>query len=265
MIASFSDESGNDGQSVVFAMATILVSHESSYYFGNDWRRMLAEFGVTEFHAADFYGRRNEFSRWPAERTAAMQSAIIKLLQKWEVRHSAALVTNDDYKRSFVETGFNRTIVSAPRKWMKPYLTAFQHTVIDLREFADYQLKGTYIVPVFDNCQEFMAQAREFYDQRNADGKLGQMQVASQREYVQIQAADFFAWEYRIRVEDSLAARRPEPGPVLEAVRKYHFGARLWSFDYLEHLRQRIDAVNSGIDPETLSAPDSCPWGSPRL
>jgi hypothetical protein len=62
MIAAFADESGNDGQSSVFAIATILMRQESSYYFGNDWQSMLSEFGVTEFHAADFHNRRKEFT-----------------------------------------------------------------------------------------------------------------------------------------------------------------------------------------------------------
>ena len=81
VIAAFVDESGNDGQSQVFAMATVLLSYGSSYYFGNDWKAMLKDFSVTEFHACDFHVRL-EFP--------AFQHAAIKLFQRWQVKHSLA-------------------------------------------------------------------------------------------------------------------------------------------------------------------------------
>jgi hypothetical protein len=258
MIAAFIDESGNDGQSSVFAMATVLLSQSSSYYFGNDWQNMLANFGVSEFHASDYHGGRGDFRGWTADQRNELQTAIVELLQKWQVKHSAALVANNDYRRSFVDTGFNRTIRPTISKWKKPYLIAFQHTVLDLRECTDHQPKGCYIVPVFDNCKEFMSQARQYYDQRNADGKLGGMHVPDTRqEYAQIQAADFFAWEYRVFAERCVATGQRSPGPVLEALREHSFGVKLWSFDFLEHLRMRVEAVNGGIDPDTMTMPET--------
>jgi hypothetical protein len=256
VITAFIDESGNDGQSPVFAMATVLSSSETSYYFGNDWQAMLTHFCVGEFHAADFYGGRGEYKGWTSDRKNALQSAAIELFRKWEVKHSAALVANDDYRRSIVETGFNETIRPATSKWKKPYLTAFIHTVLDLRECADHQQKGCYIVPVFDNCQEFMSQARQYYDGRNTDGKLGGMLVpATRREYVQLQAADFLVWEYRVAAERYVASGELDPGPVLEALQDHFFGAKLWSFDFLEYVRKRVEAVNSGVDPDTVAMP----------
>lgn len=241
-------------------MATVLLSSATSYYFGNDWQVMLADFDVSEFHASEFYRRRGEFSKWEADRIDALQSSVVELLRKWQIKHSAALVVNDDYRRSFVETGFNKSIPPAIRSWKKPYLAAFRHTVLDLREYADHQPRGCYIVPMFDNCQEFMGQAREDYDQRNVDGKLGRMQISTtRREYVQLQAADFFAWEYRVNAERCLATGERNPGPVLEALKEHMFGAKLWTFDFLEYLRERVQAVNKGIDPETIPTPNTPP------
>ena len=70
MIAAFTAESGNDGQSSVFAMATILLCHTASYYFANDWKSLLADYGITTFHATDFYGPRGEFRGWAKDRRA---------------------------------------------------------------------------------------------------------------------------------------------------------------------------------------------------
>ena len=48
MFVAFIDESGNDSNSAVFAMAGILLCDLSSWYFANDWTAMLARFGVSE-------------------------------------------------------------------------------------------------------------------------------------------------------------------------------------------------------------------------
>jgi hypothetical protein len=56
-----------------------------------------------------------------------------------------------------------------------------------------HQPKGHYIIPVFDDSQEFMGQARHYHAEKNKDEKLGRMRVSNTREYVQLQAADFLA------------------------------------------------------------------------
>src|ERR1017187_6934357 len=237
-------------------MATVLLDYGSSYYFGNDWQAMLRDFSVSAFHACDFHGRRGEF-RWSDDRHTAFEHAAITLFQKWQVKHFAVLVANEDYKRSFVDTGFHKTLRPATGKWKKPYLQAFQHTVLDLREYADHQPKGYYIIPVFDRCQEFMGQARKDYERKNKDGKLGRMQVSITREYVQLQAADFFAWEYRVNAERCIATGHHEPGQVLEALHEHMFGAKLWSFEFIDYLRRRVEAVYRGVDPESVSSPEA--------
>jgi len=74
---------------------------------------MLARFWLTEFHATDFHGRLGAFSKWNDKQAAELEMEAVRLLDKWEVKHSAALVVNDDYEKSFVETGFNKKIVPA--------------------------------------------------------------------------------------------------------------------------------------------------------
>jgi hypothetical protein len=252
MIAAFVDESGNDGRSHVFSMATIILCSVSSYFFGNDWRALLEDFGLKEFHASDFYRRQGEFRQWHDDRCRDLELAITGLFLKWQIKHCCALVEHDGYKRSFVDTGFHKTLRPAIRKWKKPYLQAFQDTVSNLREYADHQPKGIYITPVFDDCQEFMGQARADYAQKNSDGKLGQMYVSRTREYVQLQAADFLAWQYRVDVERCITRRESNPGPVLAALLEHMFGAKVWSFEFLDYLRRRVEAVISGVDPESV-------------
>jgi hypothetical protein len=255
MFVSFTDESGNDGQSQVFAMATIVLCHFSSYYFGNDWQSMLMDFSISEFHARDFHGGRGQF-RWTDSRRSEFQQAVVNLFLKWEVKHSAVVVLHNDYRRAFVDTGFHKVLRPAIRSWKKPYLQAFQHTVLDLRHYADHQPKGHYIVPVFDFCQEFMGQAQHDYAERNKDAKLGNMHVSNTREYVQLQAADFLAWEYRVNAERSIRTGERNAGPVLSALQHHMFGAKIWSYAFLEYLRRRVEAVNSGIDPDSIPGPE---------
>lgn len=251
MIAAFTDESGNDGQSSVFAMATILLCHTASYYFANDWKSLLADYGITTFHATDFYGPRGEFRGWAKDRRALFQTKILNLLERWQIKNSVVLVENAGYRKAFVESGFNRTITQAPNKWRKPYLEAFINTVLDLREYADHQ-EGRYITPVFDDCQEFMAQARQEYDDKNRDGKLGKMHISTVQDHVQLQAADFIAFEFGVTAQHYFETGRIERGTPFEALTGQNFGAKIWNYSKLDYLRRRVEAIEKGIDPDTL-------------
>ena len=104
----------------------------------------------------------------------------------------------------------------AIKNWKSRYLQAFQHVIADLREYSKYQPKGHYITPVFDQCQEFMGQAEQDYAARNKDGKLGRMFVSNTREYVQLQAADFLVWEYRVAQERCIASGDKAPNAVMD-------------------------------------------------
>ncbi len=130
-------------------------------------------------------------------------------------------------------------------------MSAFQDTVLDLREYADHQSKGQYIIPVFDDCKEFMGQAKVDYAKKNMDRKLGSMHVSNMREYVQLQAADLLASEYRTCAETLIKSGELKPGRVLEALQEHQFHAKMWDFEHLDYLRRRVEAVNNGIDPET--------------
>jgi Protein of unknown function (DUF3800) len=254
VFVAFVDESGNDGQSAVFSMATIVLQHADSYYFGNDWRSALTNFGVSAFHATDFHGRRGQFRSMDDAQMEALATTLLNLFRKWSVYHSAVLVANADYQNSFVSTGFHKSIRPAVRSWKKPYLYAFRNTVLDLREFADHLPDGHYLTPVFDCSQEFMGQAQADYRQRNTDGRMGDMHVATSQEQIQLQAADLLAWEHRKAAEDRLRTGNCEPGPVLAALlEKNHFGARLWDFEHLDDLRKRVEAVENGVDPYSIT------------
>ncbi|MGA8026552.1 MAG: DUF3800 domain-containing protein [Bryobacteraceae bacterium] len=254
MVVAYIDEAGNDGVSPVFAMGTILLSHSSSYYFGNDWKTLLKKFGLREFHATDLHGRRDEL-RWDEKGRLAFIDGVVELFNKWEVKHSAVLVPNTEYQQSFVETGFHRTIRPAISKWKKPYLHAFMGTTLALRECADHQQRGVYITPIFDRCQEFMGQALSDYRDRNKDGKLGNMQVSDSRAHVQLQAADFITWEYRVNAEAYVRTGKYEVGPTLASLLQHGFGAKAWRFEDLEYLRLRVEAVQADIDPDSIPEP----------
>jgi hypothetical protein len=254
MIVAYIDETGNDANSSVFAMATILLSHKSAYYFGNDWQALLEQHGVSAFHATTFHRRVGEF-QWEDYRHNGFKDAVVQLINRWEIKHSAVLVANDDYQRSFVHTGFHKIILPATRSWKKPYLQAFVGTVHALREYATHQPEGIYITPVFDNCQEFIGQAKADYRERNKDGVLGEMLVSNTRQHIQLQAADFVAWEYRVSAQRFMKTGNREAGPTLAALLEHGFGAKMWGFEDLDYLRKRVEAIHNKLDPESVPAP----------
>ncbi|MGJ5819083.1 DUF3800 domain-containing protein [Paludibaculum fermentans] len=252
MIVAYFDESGNDSQSTVFAMAGVYLSHSSSCYFAFDWMKLLKQFDIPEFHASDFHGRRKSFRGWSEARCTDFLEAAIRLLLKWRVKHGGVTISRADFKRSFVDTGFHLRLTPAVTKWKKPYLHAFLHLVHDLREYAGHQARGVRITPVFDECQEFIGQARQEYLLRNKDGKLGALCVGNSQSHVQIQAADLIVWEYRRAHERQLQTGQWEVSRVMEPLLPHMFIARTWTFDYLEYLRERVEAEAEGLDPEAV-------------
>lgn len=255
MFVAFIDESGNDGHSAVFAMASILLCDLSSYFFANDWAAMLGKFGITGYHATDFHGRRGEFRGWDDCRDTEFRNHAVGLFLKWKVKHHGVGIPRGDFQRSFTDTGFHLLLRPAVAKWKKPYLQAFQHIISDLRAYADHQPRGQYIRPIFDNCQEFLGQAKQDYAAINSDGKLGCMYVANAQEYPQLQAADFLVWEYRTHLERRLSTGDRSPNSIMDALSPHMFNAQVWTFEYLEYLRKRTEAVLRCEDPDAVEAP----------
>ena len=104
-----------------------------------------------------------------------------------------------------------------------------------------------------------MGQAKNDYLVLNADGKLGAMYVSNAREYVQLQAADFLAWEHRVHVERRLVTGDRSPNAVMAALLPHMFSAQAWTYEYLEYLRKRVEAVQRGEDPEAIEPPPPDP------
>jgi hypothetical protein len=238
-------------------MAGVLMSYRSSYFFGNEWNDLLHSFGVSEYHATKFHGRCGPFAGWSDHQRHDFELAIVHLLVQWDVKHSGVAIIKDDYKRSFVNTGFHRRLVPATRKWRSPYLQAFHHIITDLRTYADHQPRGLLLAPIFDQCQEFIGQAKVDYDRINADRRLGQMIVSNTPKYVQLQVADFLAWEYRAGLERRLRTGDKCPNLIMQALMPHMFLAQFWPFDYLECLRKRVEAYIEGDDPDGVTLPNS--------
>ena len=100
-----------------------------------------------------------------------------------------------------------------------------------------------------------MGQAQQDYANFNKDGKLGRMYVSNTREYVQLQAADFLVWEYRVGMERKLSAGDRALNRVMESLLPHMFMAKIWTFEDLEYLRKRVEACAEGRDPDTVEAP----------
>jgi Protein of unknown function (DUF3800) len=252
MFAAFTDESGNDAKSTVFAMASILLCDLSSYYFGIDWSKLLKTFGVQEFSATDFHGRRHNFKRWSDAQAEDFRRSAVNLFLKWEVKHGGVVIPIRDFENEFIRTKFHLRLKPATAKWKKPYLFGFYHIVTDLCEYADHQPKGTYIRPIFDNCQEFMGQARTDYARLNKEWKLGEMYVSNARDYVQLQAADFMVWEYRVDLERRLKTGESTHSATMIALTPHLFSARIWSLEHLNYYRRRVEACFAGENPEAV-------------
>jgi hypothetical protein len=61
MFVAFIDESGNDSNSTVFTMASLLLCDLSSYYFANGWSEMLSACTVADLDVVDAEGGEHRY------------------------------------------------------------------------------------------------------------------------------------------------------------------------------------------------------------
>ena len=81
---------------------------------------------------------------------------------------------------------------------------------------------------------------------------LKDFSVPAARDSITLLSEVSHASEYRTCAETLIKSGELKPGRVLEALQEHRFHAKMSSFEYLDYLRRRVEAVNNGIDPETV-------------
>lgn len=202
MICSYADESG-DKQ--VYSVCGLISKLEEFVELGRVWRQALTEEGLTEFHASKLENNLKPFDdlkRFHKDYRDHLQRKFIGLITSrpiWGfnafVEHAALSAHETSLKRFMSHT--------------EPYTFSFRMFVEILAvEVDEYKLKNEPIAFIFDQQKEFEGKAKEMYDYLATDGqwplsyRLGSISFESRLNFVELQAADVWAYESRKHVTD---------------------------------------------------------------
>jgi hypothetical protein len=201
MICSYADESGDRR---AYSMCGLLAKLEDFVELGRQWRIALKEEGLPEFHSAKMENRLPPHEDIDQDRRVFLQRKFIRLITDRKIWGFNAFVELDALKRHSDELA---PYISD----REPHLFCFRMAVeIMALEIDDYRIKNEPIAFIFDRHKEHEGRAKEIYDHLSTDGKwplayrLGSLAFESRLDFVELQAADVWAYESRKHVADAV-------------------------------------------------------------
>jgi hypothetical protein len=212
MMVAYCDESYRTDAPALFTITGVLSNSIEWFELGRRWRRMLVKHGLEKdgFHMSDCENAtvHTPYEAMPRPERDAIQrdflgiicdtpmGAAITALEATEFPKLKALIESQPH--------FDQRFV------IKPYYSAFQHTVATLSRVLDDAkfVENERVAFTFDRTQEFSPIALKLYgDLQNDPGvpfrhRLGSIKFESRLAEVQLQAADVLAYEGMRYVRD---------------------------------------------------------------
>lgn len=213
----YGDESGIGAPSRYCVVAGYLGSPREWRRFNREWKEVLDEFAVPDFHAKDFFGRaskqkssRNPYVGWTDAKALRFIDALTAIIQKRRITPVANAVNTEDFKARTVDerrmiTGGNydqrRKVWTRMGSPNAPYHSALQWFY---REAVDRSDRKTALHFVMDSQAHFAGYALDVFNATVAiideqfpehQGKLSDLAYARRMapEHLGLQAADLFA------------------------------------------------------------------------
>jgi hypothetical protein len=189
LLTGYFDESGTHRGSPVSVVAGYIATVIQWRVFESKWRKMLDKAGVETFHVADLCNSRNEFHGWTEERRRVLIKQAARIIkEQTELGVGFAVLVNDFYQ--VIPLGLQEW-VGGLYGWTGMYLLGY------VRRWAK---EAKYPMPV--NCFfEAGAKGRHELDRlmgaaaNIADSFIGGWGFQKKNRIVQLQAADFLAYE----------------------------------------------------------------------
>jgi len=209
MICSYADESAD---SRVYSVSGLIGRLRDFVELERQWRLMLPEKGISEFHASKLEFAQSPFDRLDRDQRDDIQRTFIGLITKMPIWGFHGFIELEAYELHKAE--LQRLL---PSDQSDPYKFTFRLVVEQMAvEVEDYQVKNEPIAFVFDQQQQHQGKAKEIYDHLATAGnwplahRLGSLTFASRHCYLCLQAADAWAYEARKNVSDAYFEKRPE-------------------------------------------------------
>jgi hypothetical protein len=252
-------------QKKVFAMMQAYMddsgSHSTSHncvvggYFGgvNEWRKferqwkpILDEYRISEFHARRFYARNSkkefvgEYKGWPNRRRLEFLDKLLKVIESRKIYPFASGVIGEEWVKENVE--HRRLFTGATKKFpsgapSKPLFVGFMTCVVRV---ASHCHPGVKVNFVFDDNPQTVGWASICYSgmkalvtkDRSLTASMGDLSFASSKTALPLQAADLIAYEAHNWAKESSGNENHLTRPVYRrALRNFKTKEDFWLYD----------------------------------
>ena len=206
----YADESGTQNGARYCVVAGYRGSPVQWKRFGNDWKAILAKYGVREFHSKIFFSRKvirspkkNPYNDWPDSKASAFLGELLMAIRKRRIRPVGCAVDvsafdSYSYGERYVLAGYRDAQVRRRlRERPAPYHLAFRLMIGDTLVATDPR---TEIRVYLAEHQEYQQQAHEAYmltkrfeETGRAVRQLKGFGVEPAADQPRLQAADLFA------------------------------------------------------------------------
>lgn len=195
MIVAYFDDSGTHYESDIAVAACFVSDVKRWTEFENEWKPILKEAGIEEFHMADFVAYQNSFTDCSQEKHDQVIKSLIKVINKNALVGCASAVIKDDYNKHV--TGKLRDKLGHHH-----YTFAVQSCLSYIEEW----MKGARLLQPVEYVFHFMkkgsGEITRLFEDLLAQGLAVNFGVEpygwafqNQKLIVQLQSADILAWE----------------------------------------------------------------------
>ena len=252
-LIAYADESGTHGNAKYCIVSGYLATPRKWGLFEADWRAILRDYQITDFHSKDFFGRqktqgRGQFDRWPEKRANELISELTQVIHKRNLNpiggavEVAAFNSYTKGERAFmtmadVDAAGRLVTSGAPSR---PYQLAFVTLMTEACQGAFGDAKVHF---VFDRNHVEEARAVQTFTQMRDRisnplwDKLGRVSFAGHNDEIGLQAADLHAYLWH---------NYSTTGPSMTSERQRAFG-------FITRRRNRMGIWDTRLMEELLS------------
>ena len=252
MLIAYMDESGDHDRlgkepgSEIAVIAGYVATKDQWLRFEWRWNNVLTKFGVRVFHASECAHRKNEFSGWSDEKRTDFHVQLARVINENILVGIGGVVLLSDYN-------------SVLPDWAKgevkhPYYFCFAVMMRTLRQFREGFLPAEPIDFVFDRKKSFEGVLSDMFNNLrdnspNHRGRLGEVSFRAKDEVIQLQAADYLAYEVRRYAADQfIGSARPTRKTMESLMSDRHLAVGFYDAESFErHVDSRLKAL--GVRP----------------
>jgi hypothetical protein len=245
LLRAYLDDSGTHADSKVCVLAGYFGGQRQWVKFEEEWRKVLDEHGLDEFHAHRFWSAASgknvsAYSGWNRQREANFLQRLLAIINSFRIHpFGSAVVMQDwdalpiDEKRVLTGAAYKdgEPVLSGARK--KPFFLPFVHAIQKAASYCHEHTKISFYFDRNDACSAYAADYFSFLASlpgHPATPTLGEIEFVDSKSNPPIQAADLLAYEINRYLNEKLTKGVTElnPRPTL---RKAIFKAKSWKRD----------------------------------